>query len=289
VIGSLAAQFPIRDLCEVLQVARSGYYRSLRRVACARERSNQQLLEQIRQAHQEARQTYGSPRITHQLRRDNIQCSENRVARLMRLHGIRAQQKRPFRPRTTDSRHTEAVAPNWLKQFPAPVAPDQVWTADITYIWTVAGWVYLAALMDLCSRKIVGWCIGQSLETNLVREALKQALLVRRPAPGLLHHSDRGCQYASSAYRALLQGSQLRPSMSAAGNCYDNAAMESFHSLLQKNVLNRRRWRTRAELRYEVIHWIEHTYNRQRRQRALGKLTPVEFELALTDRDDLAA
>jgi len=282
VIGSLAAQFPIRDLCEVLQVASSGYYRSLRRVACARERSNQQLLEQIRQAHQEARQTYGSPRITHQLRRDNIQCSENRVARLMRLHGIRAQQKRPFRPRTTDSRHTEAVAPNWLKQFPAPVAPDQVWTADITYIWTVAGWVYLAALMDLCSRKIVGWCIGQSLETNLVREALKQALLVRRPAPGLLHHSDRGTQYASSAFRALLLAHHISPSMSAQGNCYDNAAMESFWSTLKSELIHRHRFTDLAQARLAIFDYIETFYNRQRLHSALGYQSPVEFEQQLT-------
>ena len=199
-IQSLAADFPVRDLCQVLQVQRSGYYRWVKRVPGDLEQSNRKLLDHIQRAHQESRQTYGSPRITRQLRRQNILCSENRVARLMKKQGIRAQRKRPFRPRTTESKHSEMVARNWLKQIPAPAAPDQVWAADITYVWTAAGWVYLAALMDLCSRKIVGWSIGPSLETNLVKEALKQALAVRRPAPGLLHHSDRGIQYASSAF-----------------------------------------------------------------------------------------
>jgi transposase InsO family protein len=202
----------------------------------------------------------------------------------MRLHGIRAKQKRPFRPRTTDSRHVEGAAPNRLKQLSAPVRPDQAWVADITYVWTVAGWVYLAAVMDLCSRKIVGWSIRPSLETSLVKEALKQALAVRRPAPGLLHHSDRGIQYASSAFQALLHSQHIVPSMSAKGNCYDNAAMESFWSTLKSELLHDQSFQDLPQVRLAIFEYIEAFYNRRRLHSALGYQSPVEFEQHLTDK-----
>ena len=240
------------------------------------------MLRSIRQAHQQSRATYGSPRLTRQLKRQNIVCSRNRVARLMRLHGIRAKQKRPFRPRTTDSRHFEAAVPNRLKPLPAPVRPDQAWVADITYVWTVAGWVYLAAVMDLCSRKIVGWSISRSLETSLVKEALERALAVRRPAPGLLHHSDRGTQYASSAFRALLHSQSIVPSMSGKGNCYDNAAMESFWSTLKSELLHGQNLQDLAQARLQIFDYIETFYNRRRLHSALGYQSPVEFEQQLT-------
>ncbi|MFO1477932.1 MAG: IS3 family transposase [Verrucomicrobiota bacterium] len=281
-IQELSAEFGVRDICQALQVQRSGYYRWLKSAPGPRQRSNLQLLDSIRRAHQEARQTYGSPRMTRHLKRQNIPCSENRVARLMKLHGIRAAQKRPFRPRTTDSRHSEAIADNWLKVMPAPASPDQAWAADITYIWTAAGWVYLAAVMDLCSRKIVGWFISRSLESDLVKEALKQALVVRHPAPGLLHHSDRGIQYASSAFRALLLSQKITPSMSAKGNCYDNAAMEAFWSTLKAELIHRHHFLDLAQARLAIFEYIEIFYNRKRLHSALGYQSPVEFEQQLS-------
>jgi transposase InsO family protein len=281
VIAELAEQFPVKALCLALQVRRSGYYRWLRRKPGPRQRSNDWLLLCIRAAHQQSRATYGSPRITRQLKRQNIVCGRHRVARLMRLHGIRAKQKRPFRPRTTHSQHGQSVAPNRLKQLQLPARPDLAWVADITYVWTVAGWVYLAAVMDLCTRKIVGWSIGRSLETSLVKEALQQALVVRRPAAGLLHHSDRGVQYASSAFQALLLTHQIIPSMSAKGDCYDNAAMESFWSTLKSELLQDRTFHDLADVRLAIFDYIETFYNPKRLHSALGYQSPVEFEQQL--------
>jgi putative transposase len=281
VIQQLAGQFPLKALCWALQVQRSGYYRWRKHQPGPRQRANEQLLSSIRQAHWHSRGTYGSPRITCQLKRQKVPCSRNRVARLMRLHGICAKQKHPFRPRTTDSHHCEPIAPNRLKRLPALTAPDRAWVADITYVWTVAGWVYLAAVMDLCSRKIVGWSIGNSLESSLVKEALKQALLVRRPAPGLLHHSDRGIQYASSAFQALLLTYKIVPSMSAKANCYDNAAMESFWSTLKSELLHGQNLQDLAQARLQIFDYIETFYNRRRLHSALGYQSPVEFELQL--------
>jgi transposase InsO family protein len=281
VIQELAGQFPLQALCWALPVQRSGFYRWRKPEPGRRQRANQELLQSIRQAHRDSRATYGSPRITRQLQRQNIVCGKNRVARLMRQHQIRARQKRPFRPRTTDSRHFGAIAPNRLKTLHLASQPDRAWVADITYVWTLAGWVYLAAVMDLCSRKIVGWSISQSLEASLVQEALKQALVVRRPAPGLLHHSDRGIQYASSAFRALLLTYKIIPSMSAQGNCYDNAAMESFWSTLKSELIAGQLFRDLAELRRAVFEYIETFYNRKRLHSALGYQSPVEFEQQL--------
>ena len=277
-IQTLAAQFAVRDLCRILEVPRSGYYQWRKRVPGLRQKANVQLLGRIQEAFAQSRQTYGSPRITQQLRRQRIQCSENRVARLMKAHGIRPKKKRPFRPRTTETHPNLMPAPNRLKDQPPPARPDQAWAADITYVWTTAGWVYLAAVMDLCSRKIVGWSLGSSLETSLVKEALQAALVVRRPAAGLLHHSDRGSQYASGAFQALLHFSKIIPSMSAAGNCYDNAAMESFWSTLKGELIQRCDFHDLAEARLAIFDYIAIFYNRQRLHSALGHQSPVEFE-----------
>jgi putative transposase len=281
-IQKLATEQPVRTLCQMLEVQRSGYYQWRRRAPGPRARANQQLWQQIQAAFAQSRQTYGSPRITRQLRRQNVACSENRVARLMQRYKLRAKTKRPFRPGTTDSRHLYGCAPNRLQQQARPTGPNQAWVADITYVWTVQGWAYLAAVMDLYSRKIVGWSLGPSLHTSLVREALQLACAMRRPAAGLLHHSDRGIQYASSAFQALLHYYQILPSMSAKGNCYDNAAMEAFWSTLKTELIHRKPFQDLPQARRAIFDYIELFYNRQRLHSALGFKSPVEFEENLT-------
>lgn len=281
-IQKLAADNRVGDLCRVLEVSRSGYYRWRCRKPGPRQKANAQLVEQIRRVFEQSRQTYGSPRVTQALRRQKIVCGENRVARLMKAQGIRPKRKRPFRPRTTQKDPHLTPAPNHLKKQPWPQNPDRAWVADITYVWTRGGWVYLAAVMDLFSRKIVGWALGDSLETSLVKRALQEALAVRRPPAGLLHHSDRGCQYASSAFRALLHFSKITPSMSAQGNCYDNAAMESFWSTLKGELIQQRDFADLAEARLAIFDYIETFYNRQRLHSAIGYQSPVEFEQQLT-------
>jgi putative transposase len=278
---TLAPDYPLQELAWALDISRNGYYRWLNGVESPRTRSARQLMEQISQIHQESRHTYGSPRVFQQLRRQGVCTSENRVARLMKAAGLRARVKRAFRPRTTDSRHPHRPAPNHLAAVPAPGAPDQIWVADITYIWTLTGWVYLAAVMDLYSRKIVGWSMGSSLETTLVKEALQQALAKRRPAAGLLHHSDRGVQYASSAFQALLHSWQMVPSMSAQGHCYDNAAMEAFWSTLKTEWVHAKQFSDLAAARLAIFDYIETFYNRKRIHSALGFKSPVEFEQEL--------
>jgi transposase InsO family protein len=286
VIKNLSAEFSIRDLCSLLQVSRSAYYKWHLGTESPRTEANRNLLEQIRCVHEESRLTYGSPRVTQQLLRNKVPCSENRVARLMRRHGLRARHKKPFRPRTTQSHHGEPLAPNRLKELVRPARPNQAWVADITYVWTVAGWVYLAAVMDLYSRKIVGWSIGPSLETSLVKEALQRGLADRRPAAGLLHHSDRGIQYASSAFRALLHSWKITPSMSAQGNCYDNAAMEAFWSTLKTEMIHQTSFQNLAQARLAVFDYIETFYNRRRLHSALGFKSPVEYEQQLTHKNN---
>ena len=273
----LAAEYPVYEVCDVLEVSKSGYYKWLRKVPSKRAHANAALLAAMHTINVASRLTYGSPRMTAQLRRNGINCGKNRVARLMRNHGIRGRRKRAFRPRTTDSTHNQPIAPNILKGT-VTSAPNQVWVADITYIWTTAGWVFLASVMDLYSRKIVGWSIGNSLEANLVKEALKQALVDRRPAPELLHHSDRGIQYASSAFKALLHSWNLIPSMSAKGNCYDNAAMESFWSTLKTELIYQSNFQTLQDVRTAVFDYIQTFYNPKRLHSALGYKSPVEFE-----------
>ena len=277
-IKNLATQHPVQTLCRVLAVPRSGYYQWLHAAPGPRAQANQQLLEHIRNAFAQSRQTYGSPRITHQLRRQQIPCSENRVARLMRRHHIRAQSKRPFRPRTTNSRHLQGFAPNRLKPKPQLSGVNQAWVADITYISTQGGWIYLAGVMDLFSRKIVGWSLGYTLQSSLAQNALKQALALRHPVIGLLHHSDRGLQYASSSFQALLQSNQILPSMSASGHCYDNANMESFWSTLKSELIHQHVYTDLPQARSAIFEYIEVFYNRQRLHSALGFQSPVEFE-----------
>jgi putative transposase len=275
---TLAANYPLAELAWALDVSRSGYYRWLKAPESKRAQAARQLTEHIRRIHLESRQSYGSPRVFHKLRREGVQTSENRVARLMQAAGIKARSKRAFRPRTTDSNHPNPIAPNRLKSEPAPTAPNQIWVADITYIWTLEGWIYLAAVMDLFSRKIVGWSLAQTMETTLVKEALQRALASRRPGAGLLHHSDRGSQYTSSAFRTLLHFWQIKPSMSGPACCYDNAAMESFWSTLKTEIPQPNPFENIQTARTAIFHYIETFYNPRRLHSALGYQSPVDFE-----------
>ncbi len=229
---------------------------------------------------------YYRPRLAMSLKREGWRCSRNRVARHMRVLGLQARQKRAFRPKTTDSGHSHPIAPNRLKEADPPKALNQVWVSDITYIATGQGWVYLAGVMDLCSRKIVGWACADHMKTTLVQEALSQAVASRRPAAGLLHHSDRGAQYASQDYRTDLQRIKSWPSMSAAGHCYDNAAMESFWSTLKTEWLHQQNFQTQREAELAIFDYIETFYNPKRLHSAVGYQSPVDFELELLNARD---
>ena len=275
---ALAVEFKAAVVCRVLQVSRSGYYDWLHRKPSRRQLADQQLMPGIIRVYEQGRKTYGSPRVTQALKRQNQPCGRHRVARLMRQAGLRGLQKPAFRPRTTDSKHPLPIAPNRLKESPPPAGPNLVWVADITYLATRQGWIYLAVVMDLYSRKIVGWVTADHLRTSLVKEALRRALANRRLAAGLTHHSDRGSQYASQEYRALLQLHQIVSSMSAQGNCYDNASMESFFSTLKSELIHRQEWLTHAEVDLAIFDYIETFYNRQRLHSSLSYQSPVEFE-----------
>jgi putative transposase len=271
-------EFKITMMCRVLKVSRSGYYAWCKRPVSEREMANQKLTEQIEEIHQESRQTYGSPRIQAELADQEIKCGHNRVARLMRQAGLRAKQKRKFKVTTTDSAHNYPVAPNRLDQDFQASQPNKKWVADITYVATAEGWLYLAAVMDLYSRRIVGWAMGDTLARSLPLAALQMALETRQPPPGLLHHSDRGSQYASQDYQAVLTKYQIQGSMSRAGNCYDNAPIESFFGSLKTELIHHRHYATRAEAKTDIFEYIELFYNRFRRHSALDNLCPVVFE-----------
>ena len=274
----MAPEYPISDLCLVLGVPRSSYYAWRSRPPSRRAVQNEVLRQKLSSLFIAHRKVYGSPRLTVCLQREGIPCSRNRVARHLRALQLKARQKRAFKPKTTDANHEQPIAPNRLAQRPPPQSANQVWVTDITYVFTVQGWLYLAAVMDLYSRKIVGWTTSDSLETPLVKEVLQQALAARQPAPGLLHHSDRGCQYASGSYRKLLQACQIQPSMSAQGHCYDNAAMESFWSTLKTEWLHHHAFLTRQQAHSAIFDYIETFYNPKRLHSALGYLSPVDFE-----------
>lgn len=273
----LRKQYPVEALAQALEVSPSGYYSHQHKGQGSRAQQDRVLEQQIQQAFQSNRATYGSPRIRACLQRQGFQHGKNRIARLMRRMGLRARQKRRFVPRTTQSEHDQPIAPNWLAKVPAPDRPDQVWVVDITYIATAEGWIYLAVILDACSRKVVGWAMGTSLETSLVTEALSQAQRERRPAPGLLHHSDRGIQYASSAYRALLAIFKITPSMSRPANPYDNALAESFMATFKAECFDQVP-DSPAHARLKVFDYIETFYNPKRLHSALGYQSPVEFE-----------
>ena len=277
----MSDNYPVKTLCEVFSISRSGYYTWLKAGTSPRALQNQALQSRIAVIHAQSRGTYGSPRVAVELREQGERVGHNRVARLMRGSGLQGRQKRRWRVRTTDSRHDEPIAPNHLGQIALPRRPDRVWVSDITYVETAEGWLYLAGVMDRCSRYLVGWAMGETLEASLPIAALQMALERRRPARGLLHHSDRGVQYASAPYRDLLTEHRVVASMSRKANCYDNAAMEAFWSTLKHELVYRRRFATRAEAKTAIFDYIEGFYNRSRRHSALGYKSPLDYESQL--------
>jgi len=278
----MKAEHCIARLCQAFEVSPSGYYDWSERQEhpSQRQQLDQQLKEQISRIHAESRKTYGSPRVQMKLRRAGQRHGRNRISRLMREQNLCGRQKKRYRVVTTDSRHDEPIAPNRLADRPAASCANQIWVADITYILTAQGWVYVAAILDLYSRRIVGWAVSQQINTPLVLTALSMALTHRQPPTGLLFHSDRGVQYASADYRQALRAAGLVGSMSRKANCYDNATMEAFWSTLKLELVYRREFDDASQLRQALFDYIEVFYNRQRLHSALGYQTPADFECA---------
>jgi len=271
------ATFPIDLLCSVLGVSRAGFYATRRRPLPARRRVDQQLAVHVAAAHAASRGRYGSPRVYRELQAQGHEVGRHRVARLMREQGLRARAKRRFQ-RTTDSQHGLPVAANVLdRQFTA-TTPNTAWVSDITYLWTREGWLYLVVILDLFSRRIVGWALHDRITRHLALDALAMALQHRQPRPGLVHHSDRGSQYASGDYQALLAAHGVVCSMSRRGNCWDNAVAESFFSTLKIELAHDADWATHGESSTAVAEYLEIFYNTQRRHSALGYVSPVAFE-----------
>ena len=265
-------------MCKVLGLSTSGYYAWRARPESPRAAANRALLGDIARIHAESCGTYGSPRIHAVLRGHGRRVGRSRIERLMRHAGIRGLAALPRRARTTDSRHDYPIAPNRLARHFNAARPNQVWLADLTYIPTGEGWLYLAAILDMHTRKIVGWCMRQTLHTEIAIDALNMAIERQRPPPGLIHHSDRGIQYAAEAYRQVLAQSGISPSMSRKGNCWDNAPMESFFHTLKTERVHHRVYATRDQARRDLFQYIEGFYNPHRLHSALGYLSPAEME-----------
>ena len=281
------ATYPVRVLCRTLKVSTSGFYAWCKRGRSDRAKKDAALKVQILAAHAASDKTYGSPRIHEDLKTAGETVGRKRVARLMQDEGIEGQRKRRFRV-TTDSRHSHPVAANKLNRDFTVSAPNKVWVSDITYIWTREGWMYLAAILDLFSRRVVGWSIEPYVDRTLALDALGMALRTRRPEPGLLHHSDRGVQYASGDYQKLLAEHGIDCSMSRKGDCWDNAVAESFFSTLKAELVHRTDYLTRSQARASVFQYIEAFYNPRRRHSALGYVSPVQHELAAAQRTPAA-
>jgi putative transposase len=273
--------YPVRLMCRVLEVSPSGFYVWRTRAPSARAIANERLLLNVRLAYQQSDGDYGAPRVQHALQQQGLQVGKNRVARLMRRDGLRGRTRAKRRPRTTDSRHHAPVAPNVLaRQFAVNGlrAINRVWASDITYVPTREGTLFLAVVLDLASRRVVGWAMHPTLDLELALGAVRMALWSRRPGPGLLHHSDRGTQYAASEYRALLAAHGIEASMSRKGNCWDNAVVESFFATLELELIVKHEWRTRDEARRAIFRYIEGWYNRVRLHSTLGYRSPVQYE-----------
>ena len=278
-------EFPVVLMCRILDVSTRAYYAWREREQSAREIDDARLLQEIRALYRKFKRRYGSPRIFDELQKLGIRTSRKRVERLMREAELRARWKRRFVV-TTNSKHNEPIAPNLLdRRFSVEaVEPDQVWVSDITYVPTAEGWLFLAIVLDLASRRIVGWNTSKTVDTALTLRALDRALNWRRPAAGLVHHSDRGVQYAAAGYRALLARHGIQASMSRKGNCWDNAVAESFFATLEWELIEDAEWQTREEAHYAIVEYIEIFYNRIRTHSSLGYLSPAAYEEMLENR-----
>jgi len=281
-IRAHVGRVPVRLMCRLLAVSPSGYYAWVARPESPCAAENRRLVTAIRVIHAESRRTYGSPRIHATLQAQGERIGIHRVARLMRTNAIRARTVNKWRA-TTDSVQAYPVVPNTLNRQFAVAAPNRVWAGDITYVWTTEGWLYLAVVLDLYSRRVIAWGMGSRLTQELATAALTMAVEHRRPAHGVVHHTDRGSQYATTTYRALLAEHGLTASMSRRGNCWDNAVVESFFHTLKTEHVHHQRYRTREEARQDIFEWIEVFYNRVRRHSTLGYRSPAEFEAMTTD------
>jgi putative transposase len=278
-IDAARAHYPLEQLCAVLNVSASGYAAWRRGGQVTTRLTDAQLLTLIRAIHREFKGRYGWPRVWEELRDRGIPAGKERVRKLMQANGIRARHKRKYKA-TTDSKHNLPVAPNLLNRHFKTERPDQAWVADITFIPTAEGWLYLAAVLDLHTRMIVGWAMSASMTRQLVLDALRMAWFRRRPKPGLIHHSDRGSQYCSHDYQQQLKAYGMQASMSRKGNCWDNAPMESFFNSLKNECTHQARYTTREEAKQETFEYIEPFYNRRRRHSALGYRSPAAYYAA---------
>lgn len=286
----MKGEHSISQLCEALGVSRSGYHRWSTRPVSRRAKEDAALAARITASHRASRGNYGAPRIVADLQEEGVHTSRRRCTRLMREQGIRGRKKHRRKPRTTDSRHGQPVAPNILPLLERPTAPNQVWQTDITYLQTEEGWLYLAVIIDAWSRRAVGWACAPTMVSTLVIAALADAIQRRNPAPGLVHHSDRGSQYVDAGLIEALSKAGIARSMSRAGNCYDNAAIESFWSSLKTETeMDIKPPATRAEAKLAIFDYIETFYNPKRRHSSLGYLSPVAFEKLNSNKDRMAA
>jgi putative transposase len=280
-IAKHAGEFEVERMCRMLAVGRSGYYAWKQRGPSARSQTNQSLTSQIQATFATSRKSYGSPRLYRALQKQGVGCGRHRVARLMRQVGLQARPKRRWRPTTTRRDPTHVAAPNRLGQDFTTHAPDQKWVSDFTYIETREGWLYLAVVLDLYSRRVVGWAMRETMDTALVEAALRMALADRQPKAGLLHHSDQGSQYTATAYLDCLTAAQANLSMSRVANCYDNAVAESFFATLKAECVTSV-FPTRAQARTSIFEYLEVWYNQHRLHSSLGFCSPVEFEQQFT-------
>jgi transposase InsO family protein len=286
-IQAQKAEFPVEMMCQHLSVSRSGYYAFCHRGTSVHRQQDQALGDKIQAIHQQSRGTYGRPRVQAVLRAQGVKTSSKRVGRLMKQQGLQAKKRRRYRT-TTDSGHTLPVAPNVLARAFWAQAPNQAWVGDITFIPTAQGWLYLAVLLDLFSRRVIGWSMGETIDRNLCLSALQMALHSRRPPPGLVHHTDRGSQYASADYQAALLCFGLVGSMSRKGNCWDNAVAESFFATLKTELCHHRRFTTHAEARQAIFEYIEVFYNRERLHSSLDYRSPSQYESLYRDERNAA-
>ena len=274
-------EYPVRLMCRVLDVSSAGFYGSRSRASSARAQTDALVLGRVRDAYDTSGATYGAPRIHRQLQDDGVRVGKKRVARLMRSDGLVARAPRRAWTHTTDSTHAHPIAPNLLDRQFTVSAVDRVWVSDITYVPTRLGFLYLAVVLDLASRRVVGWAMREDLAAELALSALRMALAARRPGPGLLHHSDRGGQYACAEYRALLDAHGARASMSRRGNCWDNAVAESFFATLELELIARHNWRAPQDARRAIFAYIETWYNLRRRHSTLDYRSPAQYETQL--------